>query len=65
MTARARASEIFYSQTAFRKSHTQMKRVRNVLLRSSIVGLLTSSSSSKASTARRTVALKFKSMSAG
>ena len=41
-----------------------MKRVRNVLLRSSIVGFSTTSSSLKTSTARRTVALKVRSMSA-
>lgn len=41
-----------------------MNRVRNVLLRSSIVGLTTSSSSTNGSTARRTVVLKPRSMSA-
>lgn len=40
-----------------------MNRVRNVLFRSSIVGLTTSSSSTKGSTARRTVVLKPRSMS--
>lgn len=49
VTARARAP--------FMKSQTQMNRVRNVLLRSSIEGFSISSSSSKGSTARSTVAL--------
>lgn len=61
---RERTTLSFNSQTAFRKSQTQMKRVRNVLLRSSIVGVLTSSSSTYVSTARKTVALKLRSMSA-
>lgn len=52
------------ARQAFMKSQTQMKRVRKVLLRSSIVGLTTSSSSTNGSTARKTVALKPKSMSA-